>query len=472
MSLNITSDILTVGDTDTLTATVTPGNATNKTVAWKSSDSTIATVDNTGLVTAVSEGTATITAETVDGSKIASCIVTIIIPVTSVTLNIDADDLIMGEMDTLIATVAPSTATNKTVEWTSSDDSVATVDNTGKITTLREGTATITATTADGSKTASCFVTASNKGYVKSTEYTKNPKTQVDLKVRSEPILDLDDKNVVGRLYNYENIEVLDTAGGIGNDIIWYKIFCNGNIAYVSSNYIQLYTSPPDGVVTVARGITKQFEVGNSDQIAWDSDEQGLSLGYLQWCIGQQTLQPLLNRMDRQYNADMREIFGTNYDTIHSKILGTPENQLEWARSINNDSTWRSQLVKLSEHKDFISIEHDAETYYVKQAMIICDKYKLNTVRGFALAFDIAVQNGSISSNAVKAIDADLVQTPDMDEKTLLVVIANAVATDNSGNISEDIRSRKMAIVNGEGIVHKVSMFLDTDYGLSDSNWR
>ncbi len=110
--------------------------------------------------------------------------------------------------------------------------------------------------------------------------------------------------------------------------------------------------------------------------------------------------------------------------------------------------------------------------YYVKQAMLICDKYKLKTVRGFALAFDIAVQNGSISSDAAKIIDSALVQTPDMDEKTLLGVIANAVATDSSGNINADVLSRKTAIVNGEGIVHGSLVDLDANYGLSDDSWR
>ena len=104
--------------------------------------------------------------------------------------------------------------------------------------------------------------------------------------------------------------------------------------------------------------------------------------------------------------------------------------------------------------------------------MLICDKYKLKTVRGFALAFDIAVQNGSISSDAAKIIDSALVQTPDMDEKTLLGVIANAVATDSSGNINADILSRKTAIVNGEGIVHGSLVDLDANYGLSDDSWR
>ena len=103
--------------------------------------------------------------------------------------------------------------------------------------------------------------------------------------------------------------------------------------------------------------------------------------------------------------------------------------------------------------------------------MIICDKYNLKSVRGFALAFDIVVQNGSISSDASKVIDTAFEKNPNMIEKDLLKVIANAVA-DTSTNNAKDISSRKMAIVNGKGIVHVSVLDLDKNYGLSDSYWR
>jgi len=309
----------------------------------------------------------------------------------------------------------------------------------------------------------SSVVSANNKeGYV------YNTNLGIDLNVRSAPSLN---GTVVGHLFNYQKVQILATTVDSSNNV-WDKIIFNGGFAYVSHAYIQLYTSPPDDVVKIASDITKQFEVGIREQYVGNFDGQGLSLGYLQWCIGQGTLQPLLHRMDRQYNSEVKSIFGTNYISIHNMLLDTQANQLTWAKNINDSanhikSPWNTQLDNLTKNQHFISIEKDAEVYFTKQAMIICDKYKLRTVRGFALAFDIAVQNGSISSSAGKIIDAALLQNPKMTEKQLLAVVAKAV----SGS-SPDILSRKMTIVNGQGTVHEIPLNLDVTYRLSDSYWR
>ncbi|MDE5849326.1 MAG: Ig-like domain-containing protein [Muribaculaceae bacterium] len=153
---------LTEGETKTLTATVAPENASDKTVTWSTSDATIATVKD-GVVTAVKAGTATITATSNNG-KTATCMVTVAaktIAVTGVTLAPTTLTLNEGETGTITATVAPEDATDKTVTWTTSDASVATVDGNGKVTAVAAGKATITAT-ASG-KTATCAVTVNAK---------------------------------------------------------------------------------------------------------------------------------------------------------------------------------------------------------------------------------------------------------------------------------------------------------------------
>jgi formylglycine-generating enzyme required for sulfatase activity len=161
VSLNKTTLSVGVGGTETLIATITPENATNKNLTWASSDTTKATVNADGLVTGVAVGAATITVTTADGNKTASCAVTVTAPVavTGISLNKTTLSVGAGGTETLIATVAPADATNKAVSWTSDNEGVATVSADGVVSGVAVGTATITVTTADGGKTVTCAVT-------------------------------------------------------------------------------------------------------------------------------------------------------------------------------------------------------------------------------------------------------------------------------------------------------------------------
>ena len=159
VSLNKTSLELVEGASETLVATITPANASNKNVSWKSSNTSVATVSSTGKVTAVKAGTATITVTTEDGGKTATCEVTVIAPASGVSLNKSSLELIEGASETLVATITPANASNKNVSWKSSNTSVATVSSAGKVSAVKAGTATITVTTEDGGKTATCSVT-------------------------------------------------------------------------------------------------------------------------------------------------------------------------------------------------------------------------------------------------------------------------------------------------------------------------
>ena len=149
---------LRVGESVTLTATVAPENATNKKVSWTSSAPAVATVTD-GVVTAVGEGESTITVTTEDGGKTATCKVTVKgFAVTGVSIAPETLSLKVGESGTLTVTVTPANADNKKVSWTSSAPAVATVAD-GTVTAVAEGETTITVTTEDGAKTASCKVT-------------------------------------------------------------------------------------------------------------------------------------------------------------------------------------------------------------------------------------------------------------------------------------------------------------------------
>ena len=159
ITLNQTTATVAMGSTLTLTPTVLPADAGDKTVTWSSSNTAVAIVNNSGVVTPVSNGTATITATTQDGGRTASCAVTVTTSVTGITLDQTTATVAMGNTLTLTPTVLPATATNKTVTWSSSNTSVATVNSSGVVTPVSNGTATITATTQDGEKTATCAVT-------------------------------------------------------------------------------------------------------------------------------------------------------------------------------------------------------------------------------------------------------------------------------------------------------------------------
>ncbi|WP_406541123.1 Ig-like domain-containing protein [Clostridium ljungdahlii] len=181
ITLNKTDLTLNANQTENLTAIVSPSNATDKDVTWESSDKTVATVDSNGKVTAVNSGTATITASSIDNTKgfvrnytpqSASCKVTVnssnpggnipsSISVTGITLD-KTGTVAVGDTLQLKASVQPDNATDKNVNWSSSDKTIASVDGKGLVTGVKEGTATITAVTEDGNKTAACTITVKN----------------------------------------------------------------------------------------------------------------------------------------------------------------------------------------------------------------------------------------------------------------------------------------------------------------------
>lgn len=147
------------GETFKLNGRVLPTNATNQGLTWESSDESIATVDENGLVTGIGKGSATITVTTKDGGFTASSTVVCNINVTGVTLDKSEMNIeIIGDTEQLIATVLPIDADNKNVTWSSSDDTIATVDSNGLVTAISLGEAVITVTTEDGGYTATCDV--------------------------------------------------------------------------------------------------------------------------------------------------------------------------------------------------------------------------------------------------------------------------------------------------------------------------
>ena len=210
ITLDRTSTSLKVGEKVTLTATVKPDDATDKTVTWSTSDASISEVNN-GEVTAKKIGTSTITAKA--GDKKATCAITVVAtPVTSITLDKTSASLKVGEKVALTATVKPDDATDKTVTWGTSDASVVEVNN-GVVTAKKIGTATITAKAGD--KKATCAIT------VETTPVTSITldKTSASLKVGEKMTLtatvkpdDATDKTVT---WGTSDASVATVSGGV-----------------------------------------------------------------------------------------------------------------------------------------------------------------------------------------------------------------------------------------------------------------
>lgn len=166
---------LGIGETAVLKAEVEPADASVNAVLWSVTQGTAVTVDGYGKVTAMAAGTATVTAETVDGGKKASCTVTVgngggsggtdgSTAVESVTLDRSSVTLGVGNSVTLQATVEPATATAAVVWSLASGDSIVTVDQKGRITAKATGTATVAVEA--GGETATCLVTVIREGVI------------------------------------------------------------------------------------------------------------------------------------------------------------------------------------------------------------------------------------------------------------------------------------------------------------------
>ena len=168
------------GESAALSARVSPEAASDRAVAWSSSDRSVATVDKAGTVQGLKPGTATVTA-TAEG-KSGTCAVTVkakAVNVTEVTLDKTELTLTEDETETLTATVKPDNADNRKVTWSSDKTEVATVDGAGRVTAVKPGEAVVTVTTEDGGRTATCAVTVKAKA-VNVTEVTLD-KTELTL---------------------------------------------------------------------------------------------------------------------------------------------------------------------------------------------------------------------------------------------------------------------------------------------------
>lgn len=290
IKVNKTSIRIEVGDKYSLKATISPTDASNKTVSWKTSDKSVATVSSNGTVTAKKLGKTTITVTTADGAYTAKCTVNVVNKVTGVKLNASAKTLYLNKTLTLKATVSPSNATDKTVKWSSSDTAVATVSSKGVVTSVKPGTAVITAKTTDGSFMAKCTVTvkrAVTKIALDKTSATVKSDATLTLKATVSPS-NATDKTVKWTTSN-KNIATVSSKGvvtpvGKGTATITatsengLKATCKVTV-YMKATGVELNKSEAE--VYAGEKITLKAKVlpsdANTQTVSWSSSDKSVA---------------------------------------------------------------------------------------------------------------------------------------------------------------------------------------------------
>ena len=268
ITLSPESISLVEGDSETLTATVSPSNATNKKVIWTSTDGSIASVDN-GRVTALKPGNTTIKAKSDDGGKTATCQVTVkakVYNVESVSLDKTNITLTEGDSETLTATVYPDNSTNKNVSWKISNTSVATVNN-GVVTALKAGTATITVTTEDGGKTATCQVTVNARIY--NVESVSLDKTNITL-------TEGDSETLTATVYP-DNSTNKNVSWKISNTSV--ATVNNGVVTALKAGTATITVTTEDGGKTATCQVTVNARIYNVESVSLDKTNIRLTEG-------------------------------------------------------------------------------------------------------------------------------------------------------------------------------------------------
>lgn len=327
VTLDTNTLTLEIGGTATLTATVAPNNATDKTVTWESDKTNIATVDDNGKVTAIKDGTAIITTKTANG-KTATCTVTVnaaVIPVESVTLNKSEITLEIDGTETLTAIVTPENATDKTVTWTVAPAGVVSVEN-GVVTAIKDGTATITATMANG-KTATCSVT-------------------VNAPLTNAQVLKyLNDRNVIKFIIESEGGEYI--ANNV-KDVTWYITKDGKNITGANVLFTYLVGSrcvPHLDNIVFDKPITPQ-NIKNNDKVNFN-----YTIIY-----------------SRNFDPTIQEQHTALTNAICNKLFGEKQNATRYIIDNGHDSL----DTKLGDAVEFCVIEI-TETKIIQQGIRIAD---------------------------------------------------------------------------------------------------
>ena len=248
---------------------------------------------------------------------------------------------------------------------------------------------------------------------------------------------------------------------------------------------------PQTPLATRVLAMTAHFETGRGFPdcfagLSGDFDGQGLSFGALQWCLGQNSLQPLWTRALRDGGQEVQDALGTDKAHVLGDVLAKPlAQQLEWARSIQFtrknsagkrlmvvEPGWRDALVALGRTDTMIRIETDQAAVRYQKALANCQEYGCSTERAVALFFDINVQNGRVDFQGagdrihsdIGKLAADL--SPLAHEVEILKIVARRRSEVCKAEWRADVLARKLAIAEGQGVVHRARIDLAADFSI------
>lgn len=263
IELSQTDANIEVGETISLSATVWPEDATNQIVTWTSDDEYIASVDNEGTVTGISDGNCNIwaTIEDGDGSYSASCYVTVetYVPVETIELNRSSIIGKPGTAASLLANVYPEEATNQTINWISSDSNIASVNSRGVVTFLSEGTCNVYAVTSDGTiQSEPCVVQCSdNLSLNRGDGTTEKVDEYIALNLGESYSVELADYNIDDLEFYSENDDYVSIVGDQKGNAVEFII--TGNEVTGSEYDVLLYISENGN--TIATFSVNVFEI-------------------------------------------------------------------------------------------------------------------------------------------------------------------------------------------------------------------
>ena len=459
VTLNSQNEELKIGDTVTLVATITPSNATNKNVTWSSDNTNVATVNN-GVVRAVGEGKANITVTTVDGNKTAVCEITVlpkeepepdpepeVINVESVSLNIQSDELEMGETVALVATVMPSNATNKNVTWSSDNTNVATVNN-GVVRAVGEGSANITVTTVDGNKTATCMITVLPEEEPEP-EPEPTPEPEV-INVESVALNSQNEELKIGETTTL--VATVMPSNATNKNVVWSSD--NTNVATVNNGVV---TAVGEG----STNITVTTVDGNKTAVCKITvvDEQEDVISTISYDITDSTNKNVTATITFNRN----DVTITNNDGSNQYVFETNgEFTFEYVDSEGNTGTNTARVNWIDKEAPVLEIEYENINDGKEVKVTIKSNEELLEVDGWELSEDRMSMSKTFSANENIVIEvSDLVGN--VTEATINVEsIQNSENNDNENNTNDNdsdnqedntVASRKLPYTGFETIV-------------------